>query len=103
MHIKSIVAAAAITLIAGVGSVSADELSGDGTKEAPRTSFAMLDGIATEQMSVQELASVRGNAVLGLNVFFLFREPANISTTQHLDPSTKVQVLVDGVVIDPTL
>ncbi len=60
MHIKSIVAAAAIALIAGVGSVSADELSVDGTKAAPRTSFAMLDGIATEQMSVQELAATRG-------------------------------------------
>ncbi len=60
MQTKSIVAGAAIALIAGVGSVSADELSVDGTKEAPRTSFAMLDGIATEQMSVQELADTRG-------------------------------------------
>ncbi len=63
MHIKSIVAAATITLIAGVGSVSADELSVAGTAGDPGTPFAMLDGIATEQMSVQELAATRGAAV----------------------------------------
>ncbi len=60
MHIKSIVAAAAIALIAGVGSVSADELSVADTASDTGTPFAMLDGIATEQMSVQELAATRG-------------------------------------------
>ncbi len=60
MHIKSIVAAATIALIAGVGSVSADELSVAETTGDTGTPFALLDGIATEQMSVQELAATRG-------------------------------------------
>ena len=60
MQIKSIVAGAAIALIAGVGSVSADELSVADTAVNTIAPFAMLDGIATEQMSVQELAATRG-------------------------------------------
>ena len=60
MYIKSIVAGAAIALIAGVGSVSADELSVADTTGDAGTPFAMLDGIATEQMSEQELAGTRG-------------------------------------------
>ncbi len=63
MHIKSIVAAAAIALIAGVGSVSADELTVADTAVNTGAAFAMLDGIATEQMSVQDLASIRGAVV----------------------------------------
>ncbi len=62
MQIKSIVAGAAIALIAGVGSVSADELPGADTTGDTGTPFAMLDGIATEQLSVQELAETRGAA-----------------------------------------
>ncbi len=62
MHIKSIVAATTIALIAGVGSVSADELSVADTTGDTGAPFALLDGIATEQMSVQELASTRGAA-----------------------------------------
>ncbi len=60
MQIKSIVAGAAIALIAGVGSVSAadDQITAiSGDTGAP---FAMLDGIATEQMSEQEMASILG-------------------------------------------
>ncbi len=49
-------------LIAGVGSVSAGELSVADTANDTGTPFAMLDGIATEQMSVQELAETRGAA-----------------------------------------
>ncbi len=60
MQIKSIIAAAAIALIAGVGSVSADELSVADTAVNTGAPFAMLDGIATEQMSVQEMAATRG-------------------------------------------
>ena len=58
MQIKSIVAGAAIALIAGVGSVSADELSAGDTGEP----FGLLDGIATEQMTDHELAATRGAA-----------------------------------------
>ena len=60
MQIKSIVAAAAIALIAGVGSVSADETTVADTAGDTGTPFALLDGIATEQMSVQELVATRG-------------------------------------------
>ncbi len=63
MQTKSIVAAAAIALIAGVGSVSAEELSVAATAGDTGTPFAMLDGIAPEQMSVQDLASIRGAVV----------------------------------------
>ena len=72
MHIKSIVAAAAIALIAGVGSVSADELSVADPTVAQDTPFALLDGIATEQMSVQESAATRGaGGALDIEPFFL--------------------------------
>ncbi len=60
MHIKSIVAGAAIALIAGVGSVSADENDVAGTAVNTGAPFALLDGIATERMSDQELASTQG-------------------------------------------
>ncbi len=63
MHIKSIVAATAIALIASVGSVSADEITVADTAVNTGAPFAMLDGIATEQMSVQDLASIRGAVV----------------------------------------
>ncbi len=57
------IAATTIALIAGVGSVSADELSVADTAVNSGAPFAMLDGIATEQMSDQELAATRGAAV----------------------------------------
>ncbi len=60
MQIKSIVAGAAIALIAGVGSVSADEITEAATEVFTGTPFAMLDGIATEQLSVLEMAATRG-------------------------------------------
>ena len=59
MQIKSIAAGAAIALIAGVGSVSADELSVADTADDTGSPFAMLEGIATVQMSDQELAAMR--------------------------------------------
>ncbi len=67
MQIKSIVAGAIFGLIAGVGSVSADELSVADTTGDTGTPFAMLDGIATEQLSVQELAATRGAASVQLD------------------------------------
>ena len=57
MRIKSIVAGATIALIAGVGSVSAHEPYVPDTLGTP---FAMLNGIETLEMSVQEMAAVRG-------------------------------------------
>jgi hypothetical protein len=60
MRIKSIVAVATIALATGIGSASADELSVADTAVNTGTPFAMLDGIATEQLSVQELAATRG-------------------------------------------
>ena len=60
MQIKSIVAGAAIALIAGVGSVSADEPYVPDTAGATGAPFALLEGLATDQMSALELASTRG-------------------------------------------
>ena len=60
MQIKSIVVGAVFGLIAGVGSVSAEELSLADTAGDPGTPFAMLNGITTEQMLVQAMANVRG-------------------------------------------
>ncbi len=68
MQIGSNVLGATIALIAGVGSVSADEITVADTTGDTGTPFAMLDGIATEQMSVQELAATRG-ASSGDSVF----------------------------------
>ena len=54
------IAAAAIALIAGVGSVSADELHVADTAVNTGAPFALLDGIAASQMSVQDMAATRG-------------------------------------------
>ncbi len=59
MHIKSSVAAAAIALIAGVGSVSADEITVDRTAVNTGTLYALPAGAATP-MSEAELDAVRG-------------------------------------------
>ncbi len=47
MHIKSIIAGAAIALIAGVGSVSADEITGADTTDDTGSPFALLKGVAS--------------------------------------------------------
>ncbi len=60
MQFKSIVAAAAIALIVGVGSVSADENDVADTAVNTGAPFALLDGIPNDQMSVHELAATRG-------------------------------------------
>ncbi len=65
MHIKSIVAAMAITLIASVGSVSADEITVADTAVKTGTQFALLDGIATVELTDQELAATRGGIEFG--------------------------------------
>ncbi len=86
MKIKSIVAAAAITLIAGVGSVSADENDVADTANDTGTPFAMLDGIATEQMSVQDMAATRGQRTAA-GVFELsltITDPGNLSVRSRL-------------------
>ncbi len=62
MQIKSILAGAAIALVAGVGSVSGNELYVADTAAEPGTPYSVLDGIATEQMSVLEMANTRGSA-----------------------------------------
>ena len=62
MQIKSIVAGAAIALIAGVGSVSADEIDMAGIAANTGVPFALLDGITIVPMSRQELAATHGAA-----------------------------------------
>ena len=58
MHVKSILAGAAIALVAGVGSVSADE--GRRTANSIMIEFATLDGIQAARLGTRELANVRG-------------------------------------------
>ena len=60
MQIKSIVAGATIALIAGVGSVAVDELYAAETTPIPDARFTLLDGITASQLSVQEMAALRG-------------------------------------------
>ena len=83
MQIKSIVAGAAIALIAGVGSVSADAFHVADTAGDTGTPFAMLDGIATLQMSVQEMAATRGAAVLRPAEFHLDDRYVSSSTSEQ--------------------
>ncbi len=59
MQIKSIVAGAAIALIAGVGSVSADAITVDGTAVNTGTLYALPAGVATP-LTEAELDAIRG-------------------------------------------
>jgi hypothetical protein len=61
MQIKSIVAGAAIVLIAGAGSVLGNELTVAKTTGILGAPFAFLNGTATAQMSDQEMAAVQGS------------------------------------------
>jgi hypothetical protein len=64
MRIQSIVATTAIALIAGIGIASADEITVADTAGNTGAPFAMLNGIATEQLSVQEMEATRGAALV---------------------------------------
>ena len=71
MHIKSIVAATTIALIAGVGLVSADELSvadtaGDTTTQ---TGFAAVAQLPVTALSPSEMAETRGSGATGYEFF----------------------------------
>ena len=63
MQIKSIVAAAAIALITGVGSVSAEERNLADPFGDVDGSFKFLNGIAASQMTAEEMGSTVGTAV----------------------------------------
>ena len=92
MQIKSIVATTAIALIAGIGFASANELSVADTAVNTGTPFAMLDGIATEQMSVQELAATRGAALV-----------VYLNKVDQVDDSEVLGGAASGLVRDPKL
>ncbi len=92
MQIGSIVVGAVIALIAGVGSVSADELHVADTTVAPDTPFAMLDGIATEQMSVQELAATRGE---NSGRFLIFATSGATEGRTAVEPGSQLLYLLD--------
>ncbi len=67
MHIKSILSAAAIALVASLGTASAAEqfttLDGSALLQSPATGeFAMLDGLPAEALSARDMAAVRGTA-----------------------------------------
>ena len=59
MRIGSIVVGAVIALIARVGSVPADEITVTDTTDDTGSPFALLQGVATVQMSDQELVAMR--------------------------------------------
>ena len=80
MKIKSIVAAAAITLIAGVGSVSADENDVADTAVNPGTPFALPAGVATP-MSEADLDAIRGQGPADQEMAFSIGLIAMYSTT----------------------
>ena len=90
MQIKSIVVGAVCGLIAGVGSVSADELPVADTAGATGAPFAWLDGIATEQMSVLEMAAVRGAGGFAIDrtvgALTVFNDPADAATARPPPP-----------------
>ncbi len=91
MKIKSFVTGAAIALITGVGSVSADKLYVADTANDTSTPFAMLDGIAAGQMSVQDMAATRGLALSGGTASFLAGGEFSIDVSQ--DNSRPVSLL----------
>ena len=64
MYIKSILAGAAIALVAGVGSVSGNELYVADTAVDPGTPYTVLYGIPTELMSPLEMEGTRGSFVI---------------------------------------
>jgi translation elongation factor EF-Tu-like GTPase len=87
MRIQSIVAGAAIALIAGVGSVSADELTVADSAANQGMPFAMLDGIETFELSVQEMAATRGAAlVVYLNKVDMVDDPESVPAATLLIP-----------------
>ena len=88
MHIKSIVAGAAIALIAGVGSVSADEITVDGIAVNTGTLLALPAGVATP-MSGGDLDAVRGQ---GYCCPFLTQIPEYWSRTSEGNTLYTVQV-----------
>ena len=54
----------ALACVASIGFASANELSVADTTGDTGTPFAMLEGIETSEMSVQEMAATRGAAVV---------------------------------------
>ena len=64
MRIQSIAAVATIALIAGVGSVSADEITVDSTAVNTGMLYALPAGVATP-MTEAELDAVRGQGPAG--------------------------------------
>ena len=78
MHIKSIVAATTIALIAGVGSVSADELSVADTAAdtTTQTAFAAVAQLPVTALSSAEMAETRGTyiSVVYVNYTFVARQ-----------------------------
>ena len=69
MNIKLLVSVAAIALVSGLVSASADELYAADTTVDPGTPYAALNGIATDRMSAQEMASTRGSGLISVTAF----------------------------------
>ena len=103
MQIKSIVATTAIALIAGVGSVSADENEVAGTAFTTGGTFALLDGIATEQMSIQEMAATRGAGDVSPILIRFLGVPQGIGPAATNIPPTAGGTLVSHLVTNVSI
>ncbi len=97
MHIKSIVAATAIALIAGVGSVSADELSVANTAAdtTTQTAFAAVAQLPVTALSSAEMAMIRGAYVVDRIVSYTFvSRQGGGSTAGGVDQSADILLFI---------
>ena len=85
MQIKSILAGAAIALVAGLGSASAgDEFSTpDSSFVEPVSAFATLDGMTTEPMNQAEMDAVRGATAITVTVDGMLRTDISTPISQR--------------------
>ena len=98
MHIKSIVAAAAIALIAGVGSVSADEITMDGTAVNTGTLYALPPGVATP-LTEAELDAIRGQGAAFEATGLPFYRVTTIDSTSSSSSRGEWELFFDGSAI----
>jgi hypothetical protein len=98
MQIKSIVVGAVFGLIAGVGSVSANENDVDGTEVNTGTLFALPAGVATS-MSKAELDAVRGEGLAFEATGLPFYRVTTINSTSSSSSSGEWILFFDGAAI----